>query len=65
MIKPHLYIDRALDWADDATEARRLRDEAVKQQSRAHTNQQKRVRAAVSAWSPKHEIAAARKGIPR
>ena len=65
MIKPHRYIDRALDWDDAATEARRRRDEAVKQQSRAHTNQQKRDRAAASAWSPKHEIAAVRKGIPR
>ena len=65
MIKPHRYIDRARDWDGAATEARRLRDEAEKQRLQGHTNQQKRDRAAVSAWSPKHEIAAARKGIPR
>ena len=65
MIKPHRYINRALDWDDAATEARRRRDEAEKQQTRAHINQQKRDRTAVSAWSPKHEIAAVRKGIPK
>jgi hypothetical protein len=65
VIKSHRYINRALDWDDAATEARRRRDEAVKQQSHAHANQQKRDRAAASAWSPKHEIAAARKGIPK
>ena len=65
MIKPHRYINRALDWDDAATEARRRRDEAEKQQSQAHVNQQKRDRAVASAWSPKHEIAAVRKRIPR
>jgi len=33
------YINRALDWDNAATEARRQRDEAVKRQSQAHANQ--------------------------
>jgi hypothetical protein len=47
---------RIADWAADATEARRQRDEAVKQRTTALQQQRRQTRAATDAGSPQHEI---------
>jgi hypothetical protein len=60
MSKPRELANRtpepSSDWAAAATEARRRRDEAVKQRTAELEQERQQARAAANAWSPQHEI---------